>query len=125
MTNITWAAYNNALPVKTMCPSLLYSAPADCSNLYQASNVCQNISSKLAPNNKAVISRDLQLCIRMLQLQSRNENTRDSPMGELYILFSTRYRKDINSSSLDQTYGPFAFYQTLKSQHMKRAMEAF
>lgn len=63
MTNITWAAYNNALPVKTMCLSLLYSAPADYSNLYQASNVCQNISSKLAPNNKAVISRDLHLLL--------------------------------------------------------------
>ena len=78
MTNITtWTAYNKALPVKTICPLLLYLAPADYINLYQALNTCQSISSKPAPNNKAVTSLDLQRYIRMLQRQSRNEITRN------------------------------------------------
>ena len=62
----TWAAYNSliskALPITTTCALPLYPAPPDdYSNLYQALNICQNISTKVAPDNKTIISLGLQL----------------------------------------------------------------
>lgn len=78
MTNIPISATCNSLlskafPVTSMSQLPLYLAPIDYGNLYQTLRKYQNISSKVVLNNKIVISLDLQLYTRALQLQNRNE----------------------------------------------------
>ena len=74
----TWAAYNSlitkALPVTIFCGLPLYPAPpTDWTSLYAALQICQNISTITYPAGKTIISLDLQLYSKALQLQSRNE----------------------------------------------------
>ena len=98
-------------------------------------NICQNISTKVAPDNKTIISLDLQLYAKALQLQSRNDVANNFVFrpGELHIVFAFQHAigKYIDSSGLDQAlidcdiYGPIAVSQILKGKHMKRGMEAY
>lgn len=75
MTSIPISATCNSLlskafPVTTMSQLPLYPAPIDYTKLLMK---YQNISSKVALNNKIVTSLDLQLYTKALQLQNRNE----------------------------------------------------
>ena len=115
---------------------LLYlEPPMDSSNLYQALKICQNISTALAPSRKTIITLDLELYAKALQVQGRNEiaNNFVWRTGELYIVFTFQHviGKYIENSSLDQSfidcdiYGPVTVNQILNGKHMKRGMKAY
>ena len=96
-TNVTptWAACNslitNVLPVSIYCGLPLYPAPpTDWSNFYTALKLCQNISTVTYPGGKTIISLDLQLYSKAMQLQSRDKINRNFvfPPGELHIVFA-------------------------------------
>jgi len=135
----TWAAYNSlitdALPITIYCGLPLYPAPpTDWSNFYAALKICQNISAVTCPGRKTIISLDLQLYSKALQLQSRDEVSRNYVFrpGELHVVFAFLHAmgKYIECSGIDQmcleadVYGPATLQQILKGKHMKRGMEA-
>ena len=136
----TWAAYNSlitkALPVTIFCGLPLYPAPpTDWTNLYAALQICQNISTITYPAGKTIISLDLQLYSKALQLQSRNEvncNFVFRP-GELHIVFAFLHAIGIyiEGSGIDQVfvdanvYGYVTVEQIMKGKHMKRGMETY
>ena len=114
---------------------MLYPAPpTDFSNLHQALKICQNISTAVAPSRKTIITLDLKLYAKALQVQGRNEiaNNFVWRAGELHIVFTFQHviGKYIENSSLDQSfidcdiYGPVTVNQILNGKHMKRGMEA-
>ena len=73
---------------------LLYPAPqTDFSNLYQVLKICQNISTAVVPRTKTIITLDLQLYAKALQLQERNEIANNFVFrpGELLIVFTFQH----------------------------------
>ena len=123
------------LPVTIYCDLPLYSAPpTGWSNFYTALKLCQNISTAKYPDGKIIISLDLQLYSKAIQLQSRDEINRNLVFhpGELHIVFGFIHAmgKYIQDSGIDQTlfeaglYGPGTLNQILSGKHMKRGMEA-
>ena len=140
-TNVspTWAAYNslitNVLPVTIYFGLPLCSAPpTGWSNFYTALKLCQNISTARYLGGKIIISLDLQLYSKAIQLQSRDEINRNLVFhpGELHIVFGFLHAmgKYIQDSGIDQTlfeaglYGPGTLNEILSGKHMKRGMEA-
>ena len=135
----TWTGFNSmvtkAHSVTNINALPLYSAPpTDFSSLYQALKICQNISTAVAPSKKIIITLDLHLYAKAIQLQGRNEiftNFVFRP-GELHIAFASEHAigKYIENSGLDQSfigcdiYGPVTVNQILNGKHMKRGMEA-
>ena len=84
-----------------------------------------------------MITLDLQLYAKALQLQGRNKIANDFVFrpGELHIVFAFqhvigKYIKYIENSGLDQSfidcdiYGPATVNQILNGKHMKRRIEA-
>ena len=139
-TNVTptWAGYNslitNVLPVTIYYGLSLYPAPpTDWSNFYTALKLCQNISTATYPGGKTIISLDLQLYSKAIQLQSRDEINRNFVFhpGELHIVFAFLYAtgKYIQDSGINQTfiaaglYGPATLNQILRGKHMISGME--
>ena len=140
-TNVTttWAAYNSlitkVLPVTIHCGLPLYPAPpTDWSNFYTALKLCQNISTATYPGGKTIISLDLQLYSKAIQLQSRDEINRNFVFrpSKLHMVFAFLHAmgKYIQDSGIDQTfieaglYRPATLNQILTGKHIKRGMEA-
>ena len=134
----TWTGFHSmvtkAHSITNINALLLYpSPPTDFSNLYQALKICQNFSTAAAPRRKTIITLDLQLYAKALQLQGRNEIANNFVFrpGELHIVlvFQHANGKYIENSSLDQffidcdIYGPVIVNQILNEKHMKRGME--
>ena len=88
----TWKAYNARLCGKTdkttiaMLP-LIKSPPTDLGTLYSALKICQGISTTITPNKKTIVTLDLQLYIKAVQLATRNDigNHFIFRMGELHV----------------------------------------
>ena len=134
----TWTAYNSliikALPITIYCGLPLYPAqPTDWTNLTSL-QICQNISSMTNPEGKTIISLDLQLNEKVLQLQSKDEINRNFVFhaGELDVFaFFHTMGKYIVGSGLEQLflevgiYRPVTVHHILKGNHMKRGMEAY
>ena len=110
-------------------------SPTDWTNLYAALKICQNISVSAISNRKTIISLDLQLYAKAMQLKAKqdiNENV-VFRLGELHIVFAflKTIGKYIECSGLDQIfveaniYGSTTLDQILNGNHMKRAMEAY
>ena len=91
----TWTGFNSmvtkARSVTKINALLLYPAPpTDFSNLYQALKICQIISTAVASSTKIIITLDLQLYAKALQLQGRNEIANNFVFcpGELHTVFA-------------------------------------
>ena len=135
----TWSAYNSLithpLPKTIYCGlPLLRGSPTDWSNLYTSLKIVQNINEVVSPETITIVSCDLQLYNKCLQLKS-NDAIRDNfvfRMGELHCVFAILkvMGKYIENSGLDlllvesDIYGPVTLYQILGGKHMKRAIEA-
>ena len=137
----TWKSYNSKLtpkPDKTttvaMLP-LIKSSPTDFSTLYTALKVCQGISTSITPGKKTIITLDLQLYIKAIQLSSKAEICTNYifRIGELHTVFamSKAVGRITENSGLDQLfvhcgiYGPTTLGQILDGKHMKRCVSAF
>lgn len=136
---VTWAAFNSLVgcskpvtPITTL--PLVQGSPTDWSNLYASLKVCQNIS-KSTHKCKTVVSLDLQLYSKVLQLKGKEEinNNFIFRLGELHVVFAFLkvIGKFIENSGLDQIlvesgiYGPTTLRQILEGKHMKRCIEAY
>ena len=135
----TWTGFNlmvtKARSMKHINALPLYPAPpTDFSNLYQALKICQNISTAVAPSRKIIITLDLQLYAKALQLQGKNEIASNFVFlpGELHIVSAFQHviGKYLENSGLGQSfidcdiYVPATVNQILNGKHMKRVREA-
>ena len=135
----TWAAYNSLItstPTITTCQGLpLYpSSPTDWSTLYTALKIVQEINVEVTGENKTIVSLDLQLYSKCMQLRERKE-IRDQfifRLGELHIVFAMLkvIGKYIDQSGIDRLfietgiYGENTLKQIINGKHMKRGVEA-
>ena len=135
----TWPAFNSLLlqkPEISICQGLpLYpSPPTDWSTLYTSLKIVQGINIEVTGSAKTIISFDLQLYSKAMQLRSRPE-IRDHfvfRLGELHTVFAMLkvLGKYIEESGLDQIflesgiYGENTLKQILGEKHMKRSIEA-
>ena len=118
------------------CSLPLYpGSPTDWTNLYAALQICQNISVSVISNRKTIISLDLQLYAKAMQLKAKQDINEKFVfrLGELHIVFAFLKTVDkyIECSGLNQIfveaniYGSTTSDQILNGKHMKRAMEAY
>lgn len=136
----TWSAFNSLLtdmPTSTVTQGLPLhpGSPTDWSNLFTALKLVQGINVAVTGNSKTIVTLDLQLYSKCMQLREANEIKENFifRLGELHIVFAFLkvIGKYINGSGLDQTlieagiYGPTTLGQILEGKHMKRGMEAF
>lgn len=135
----TWSAYNSltteALPRTTCCSlPLLRGSPTDWSNLYTSLMRVKQINDAIDSTRRTIVSMDLQLYNKCLQLKANEEIAKDFifRLGELHAVFAMLkvIGKYIESSGLDEilveanVYGPVTKGQILEGKHMKRAVEA-
>ena len=136
----TWAALNSlcseALSPSNFCTApIIHGSPTDWSNLYTALKIVQGISVSNTADHKTIVSLDLQLYSKCIQLQS-NEDIRNHyifGLGELHILFAMLkvIGNNINRSGLDEAlieadvYGSNTIEQIKNGKHYKRSFNAF
>ena len=136
----TWAAYNsliNEAHVKTTYCALpvLQGSPTDWSYLYTALKSAQNLNATVSSAEKTILSLDLQVYGKFIQLQLNLEISQQFVFrnGELHIVFTALKTLEIikDGSGLDQsfiearTYGPNTVEQIKNGKHMKGSFEGF
>ena len=121
---------------KTYCALLvLQGSPMDWSYLYTALKSAQKVKATVSSAEKTIVSINLQLYSKCVQLQSNLEIKEPFifRMGELHIVFTAlkTLGKIIDGSGLDQSfieariYGPNTIQQIKNGKHMKRSFEGF
>ena len=136
----TWAGYNSLISsanAKTTCQCLplLPSSPTDWSNLYSALKIVQDINVSVTGNHRTIVSLDLQLYSKCMQLREKDLVSRSFifRLGELHVVFAMLkvIGKYICESGLDRLfveagiYGPTTLGQIIEGKNMKRGVEAF
>ena len=109
--------------------------PTDWSNLYTSLNIVQGINAAVFPGQKTIVSLDLQLYVKCMQLREKDNISKHFVfrLGELHIVFAMLkvIGKYIDESGLDRLfvesgiYGPTTLAQIKDGKHMKRGFEAF
>ena len=135
----TWSAFNSLMtktPCVSFCETLpLYEmSPTDWTGLYTALKQVQGINLSVSRNSKTIVTLDLQLYAKCMELRSRDEIKGNFVfrLGELHVVFAFLkvLGKYISGSGLDQVlvnvgaYGPTTLAQILDGKHMKRGVEA-
>ena len=114
-----WAAYNSLLNerhlVTTICTlPLISGSPTNWSNLSTALNVTKKMLDCVTKGRKAIVSMDLQLYAKCIQLQEKNEIIEGFifRMGELHVVFTVLkvLGKIINNSGLDLSFEEAGIY---------------
>ena len=134
----TWSAYNclvtNALSTR-VCQSMpLYpGSPSDWSNLYTALKMVQGINVSTIENHKTIVTLDLQLYNKCMQLREKEEISQNFifRLGELHTVFAALkvLGKYLKGSGLDQIITEAGIYdqttlgQIMEGKHMKRGVE--
>ena len=113
----------------------VHGTPTDWSNLYSALMVANKLRLNNTTQNKTIITLDLQLYSKCIQMQKRDEIDRQFVfrMGELHIVFAFLkcIGKSIDNSGLDEIfvesgiYGPQTLEQIKGGKHLKRSFEAY
>ena len=135
----TWAAYNSALSKKTSVTTistlpLISGSPTDWSNLTSALKVTRDLSNLINDDQKIVVSLDLQLYSKCIQLQEQNTLCKNFifRMGELHVVITVLkvLGKIIHGSGMDQCfegagiYGNATLSQMKEGKHLYQALEA-
>ena len=135
-----WKAYNSKLTDKADVTTAallprLKTPPTDWTTLYSALKIVQGISIKISPDKKSVVTLDLQLYIKCIQLSSRKDIADNFVfrMGELHIVFAMlrAIGSYIENSGLDKLFshcgifGPLAAEKILDGKHLNRCTSAF
>ena len=112
---------------------LFRQAPSDYATLYTVLELTQNISAVVVgPDQKTVITLDLDLCERAIKIQSTQENTNwVLRAGELHICFAALHAlgKYVEESGLDSIavekgiYSPTTLRQIFGGKAFKRGVE--
>ena len=108
--------------------------PTDWSNLYTAFKIAQNVTVEVTGSKTTIISLDLQLYAKAMQLREKVEIKQNFVfiLGELHIVFAMLkcIGKYIEGSGLDSLfletgiYGECTLSQIIGGKRMKMAMEA-
>ena len=138
----TWASYNSLITKTnddsqlTTCQGLpLYPAsPTDWSSLYTNLKTVQGINVAVPGNKRTMVTLDLQLYAKCLQLRADKEIYDDYVfrLGELHAVFAMLkvLGKYIEYSGIDSLflesgiYGETTLKQIMQGKHMKRGVEA-
>jgi len=109
------------------------SSPTDWTGLYTALKKVRGISVCVAPYKRTIVTLDLQLYAKCMELRSNEEikNNFIFRLGELHVVFAYLkvLGKYITGSGLDQLlievndYGPTTLGHILNGKHMKRGIE--
>ena len=136
----TWSSYNLLMfgkPEQTICQSLhlLPGTPTDWSNLYTTLKLVQGINVSVPGHAKTIVSLDLQLYAKCMQLREKNEIAENFVfrLGELHIVFAMLkvIGKYVDCSGIDRLYIEGGIYghttlgQIIDGKHMKRCIEAY
>ena len=136
----TWSALNSlsttAAPITAYSTTpIIHGTPIDWSNLYTALKIGQGINLSVTPDRKTVVSMDLQLYAKCIQLQANDTISSNYifRLGELHILFVMLkvIGKNMNYSGLDEAlieaniYDPTTMEQIKSGKHYKRSFEAY
>ena len=114
-----WAAYNSLLNERHLVTTirtlpLISGSPANWSNLSTALNVTKKMLDCVTKGRKAIVSMDLQLYAKCIQLQEKNEIIECFifRMGELHVVFTVLkvLGKIINNSGLDLSFEEAGIY---------------
>ena len=109
----TWAAYNSLMGQKKPLANVVMlpitnGNPTEWENLYASIKEDENLRKKIFKTGKTIISFDLQLYIKTVRLQERNDvkNSFVFRMGELHVVFCVLnlIGKLIDGSGLDQVF---------------------
>ena len=116
-------------PEETTCQSLplLPGTPTDWSNLYTFLKLVQGINVSVSGHAKTIVSLDLQLYAKCMQLREKNEIAENFVvrLGELYIVFAMLkvIGKYVVCSGIDRLYieggiyGHTTFGQIIDGKH--------
>ena len=136
----TRSAYNSILadkkPTNTHCIlPIIQGTPTDWSNLYSIIAASAKLNVNIGQSSKTIISLDLQLYMKCIQLQSIGNINQNFifRMGELHIVFCTMkvLGKIIDASSLDMSfskadiYGTTTVEQIKSGQYLYRSFEGY
>ena len=113
---------------------IISGSPTDWDNLFTSLKEVQKVNASLAPGTSTIVTFDLQLYSKAIQLQL-NSDIDDSfviRMGELHVVFTALkvLGKLIDGSGLDQAfeealiYGSTTIEQIKDGHHLYRCMEA-
>lgn len=134
-----WSAFNSLL---SDTPTVIFSkglhlcpgSPTDWGNLYTASKIVQGINLSVSGNNRKIVTLDLQLYSKCMQMREKNEIKGNFILwlGELHIVFSFLkvIGKYILSSDVDQMlnevgmYGSTNIGQIFEGKCVKQVMKA-
>ena len=136
----TWSSYNSLMlgkPEQTICQRLplLPGTPTDWSNLYTTLKLVQGINVSVSGHAKTIVSLDLQLYAKCMQLRKKKEIAENFVfrLGELHIAFAMLkvIGKYVDCSGIDRPYIESRIYghttlgQIIDGKHMKRCIEAY
>ena len=134
------SAYDSILadkkPTNSHCILLnIQGTPTDWSNMYSAIAASAKLNVNIGQSSKTIISLDLQLYMKCIQLQSIGNINQNFifRMGELYIVFCTMkvLGKIIDASGLDMSpsiadiYGTATVEQIKSGKHVYRSFEGY
>ena len=124
----TRSTYNSILadkkPTNTHCIlPIIQGTPTDWSNLNSIIAASVKLNVNIGQSSKTIISRDLQLYMKCIQLQSIGNINQNFifRMGELHIVFCTMkvLGKIIDASSLDMSFSKADIYGTTTVEQIK------
>ena len=136
----TWSAYNSILadkkPTNTHCIlPIIQGTPTDWSNLYLIIAASAKLNVNIGQSSKTIISLDLQLYMKCIQLQSFGNINQNFIfcMGELYTVFCMMkvLGKIIDAIGLDMSlsiadiYGTTTVEQIKSGKHVYRSFEGY
>ena len=133
----TWTAYNslisNGNPTTTSCSlPIIFGKPTEWNNLFTSLKEVQKINDALSPGTKTIVTFDLQLYSKALQLQLNSQiGNFVIRLGELHVVFTVfkMLGKLINGSGLDKAfeealiYGSTTVEQIKDGHHLYRCFE--
>ena len=133
----TWTAYNslisNGNPTTTFCSlPITFGKPTESNNLFTSLKEVQKINDALSPGTKTIVTFDLQLYSKALQLQLNSQiDNFVIRLGELHVVFTVfkMLGKLINGSGLDKAfeealiYGSTTVEQIKDGHHLYRCFE--
>ena len=130
----TWSAYNSILadkkPTNTHCIlPIIQGTTTDWSTLYSAIAASAKLNVNIGQSSKTIISLDLQLYMKCIQLQSIGNINQNFifRMGELYTVFCTMkvLGKIIDASGLDMSLSIADIYGTTTVEQVKSGIDVY
>ena len=133
----TWTAYDSLITKENLTTTfcslpIIFGSPAEWDNLFSSLKKVQKINDLLSPGTKTIVTLDLQLYSKALQLESNSKiDNFVIRLGELHVVFTAfkMLGKIIDGSGLDKAfeealiYGSNTVEQIKDGHHLYRCFE--